>query len=113
MKPFGAVNYPRSGAVVLANRPTLPWKIYRRGVSGKAWLCQWKRLNVRKLTPLRKALPKPLHNSEHLVGSKNSCGLTVVVLEESTEPFATLNQAFTRAPLPERRQEEGILLPLM
>jgi hypothetical protein len=50
--------------------------------------------------------PKP-------VGSKNSCGLAVVVLEQPAEPFATLNRAFTLLVLAGRRKEHDVALPLV
>ena len=50
---------------------------------------------------------------EHLVWSKNSCGLSLVVFQESTQPFATLNWALTLSALAGRRKEQDIALPLM
>jgi len=47
------------------------------------------------------------------VGSKNSCGLAVVVLEQPAEPFATLNRAFTLLVLAGRRKEHDVALPLV
>jgi hypothetical protein len=38
-------------------------------------------------------------NPGHPVWSKNSCGLAVVVLEESAEPFTTPNRAMMRSVL--------------
>src|SRR6266478_5460615 len=42
-----------------------------------------------------------------------SCGLAIVVFQQPAEPFATLNRAFTLAPLAGYRQEQDIALPLM
>src|SRR5215510_3472158 len=47
------------------------------------------------------------------VGSKNSCGLAVVVLEQPTEPFPALNRAVTLAALAGRTKEQDIAFSLM
>jgi len=40
-----------------------------------------------------------LTGGPHLVWSKNSCSLTLVVFQEASEPFTTLNGALTLAAL--------------
>jgi hypothetical protein len=47
------------------------------------------------------------------VWSKNSCSLTLVVFQEASEPFTTLNGALTLAALAGGRKEEDVVLPLM
>ena len=47
----------------------------------------------------------------HLAWPKNSCGRAVIVLEETSEPFATPN--FTLWVLVQRRKEQHIALALM
>ena len=44
---------------------------------------------------------------------KNSCGFARVVFQEPPEPFTTLNRAFTRWGLADRRKEPHIALALM
>jgi hypothetical protein len=48
-----------------------------------------------------------------VIRSKNLCGLTVIVLEQSAQPSATLNRAFARVALPGKREEQDISLALM
>ena len=47
------------------------------------------------------------------VWSKNSCGFTLVVFEEASKPFATLNRAFMFCVLADSRKEQDIPFPLM
>jgi hypothetical protein len=48
-----------------------------------------------------------------LVGSKNSCGVALVVFQKPTEPFATLYWTFTLCVLAGHRKEQHVALPLM
>src|SRR6266446_5001592 len=48
-----------------------------------------------------------------LVGSKNSCGVALVVFQKPTEPFATLYWTFTLCVLSGHRKEQHVALPLM
>ena len=43
-----------------------------------------------------------------LVGSKNSCGLTLIIFQQSSQPFATLNGAFTFWILTDCKKEEHV-----
>jgi hypothetical protein len=47
------------------------------------------------------------------VGSKNSCGLTLIIFQQSSQPFATLNGAFTFWILTDCRKEEHVAFTLM
>src|SRR2546425_13222434 len=49
----------------------------------------------------------------NLVWSKHSCGLALIIFQQSPEPFATLHGTLTRSILPDRRKEQDIPLPLM
>jgi hypothetical protein len=49
----------------------------------------------------------------NLVWSKNSCGFTLVIFQEPTEPFATPNWACTLFVLADRRKEQHVTLSLM
>ena len=48
-----------------------------------------------------------------VVWSKYACGLTLVVFQEPTEPFSTVNEACMPVACACQRQEQDILLPLM
>jgi hypothetical protein len=48
-----------------------------------------------------------------VVRPKNLCGLPVIVLEQSAQPFATLDRAFARVAWPRKREEKDIALALM
>src|SRR2546426_3864896 len=54
--------------------------------------------------------PLPYHRG---VGSKNSCGVMLVVFQKPTEPFTTLNGTCTRCVFADRRKEEYVALALM
>src|SRR6266567_1457350 len=56
---------------------------------------------------------RPLQGLGYPVWSKNSCGFTLIVFEEAPKPFATLNRAFTRWVVVDRRKEQDIALALM
>ena len=45
--------------------------------------------------------------------SKNFCGLTVIGLEQSAQPFATLDRAFALVALTGKREEEDVPLALV
>jgi hypothetical protein len=47
------------------------------------------------------------------VWSKNSCGFTRVVFQESSKPFTTLNGTLTRRVWADRRKEHHVTLALM
>src|SRR5262249_37653776 len=49
----------------------------------------------------------------HLVWSKNSCGLALVVFQQPTKPLMTLPRACTYRVLADRRKEQDIALALM
>src|SRR5262249_20692848 len=49
----------------------------------------------------------------YVVGSKNSCGFTLVVFEEDPKPFTTPNQACALCVPADRRKEQHIALALM
>jgi hypothetical protein len=47
------------------------------------------------------------------VWSKNSCGLALIVFQQSSKPFTTLHGAFALCVLADRRKEQHIALTLM
>ncbi len=51
--------------------------------------------------------------SKDRVWSKNSCGFTRVVFQQSSEPFTTLKWAYTLYALVDRRKEQHVALALM
>ena len=48
-----------------------------------------------------------------VVWPKNSCGLALIVLQQSAKPLATLQWACTHRVLADRRKEQDIILALM
>jgi hypothetical protein len=57
--------------------------------------------------------PIPFGGNSQPVGSKNSCSLAVVVLEQPTEPFPALDGVVTLAALAGRRKEPDMTFSLM
>src|SRR3989442_1108610 len=60
-----------------------------------------------------RSTPPPLLVWRFPVGSKNLCGFTLVVFEESPEPFTALDRACTCCGLANRRKEQHVALALM
>ena len=75
---------------------------------------------LRHARPHATRLPRaePLRGNANLrvvqpVWSKNSCGLTFVVFQEASKPFATPNRACTFCALADSRKEQDIAFSLM
>src|SRR6266446_7206380 len=71
----------------------------------------WHRRETRRQTENTNVMPIALEGLFLL--DKNSCGLALIIFQQSPEPFATLNGTLTLYILPDRRKEQDILLPLM
>src|SRR4030095_9020220 len=76
----------------------LPWRLGSPTIAGRSENC-WRFLCR--------------HRAGHPVWSKNSCGLALVVFQETAESFSTMNQAWTSFLCAWRRKEQHIPLALM